>query len=157
MSLIEIEKHEVEDKGKEPVRIRGLPFFPHFLLREVVVMCFITGSLILMASLYPAGLLKPADPFDTPTPIYPEWYFLYVFGFLKFWTWDIGPIWGIEIPAKMIGVTLPMVLWYGLLFMVPFIDRNPSSDIRKRKVAVALGVIALIGILYFTYFSIVHH
>ncbi|MCX9084338.1 MAG: hypothetical protein OIN87_06010 [Candidatus Methanoperedens sp.] len=152
MSLTETEKKKGEKKDREPVRITGLPFFPHFLLREVVVMCFIAGSLILMASIYPAGLLKPADPFDTPTPIYPEWYFLYVFGFLKFWTWDIGPI-----DAKMIGVTLPMVLWYGLLFMVPFIDRNPSIDIRKRKVAVALGVIALLGILYFTYFSIVHH
>jgi quinol-cytochrome oxidoreductase complex cytochrome b subunit len=50
-----------------------------------------------------------------------------------------------------------MVVWYGLLFLLPFIDRNPSSDIRKRKVAVALGVIALLGILYFTYFGIVHH
>ncbi|MCX9088007.1 MAG: hypothetical protein OIN90_10660, partial [Candidatus Methanoperedens sp.] len=70
----------------------------------------------------------------------------------KFWTWDIGPI-----EAKVIGVTLPMVLWYGLLFMVPFIDRNPSSDIRKRKFAVAMGVIALLGILYFTYYSIVYH
>ena len=152
MSIIEVEKYEIEEKPEEPVRIRGLPFFPHFLLREVVVMCIIGGSLILMASLYPAGLLKPADPFDTPTPIYPEWYFLYVFGFLKFWTWDIGPI-----PAKIIGVTLPMVLWYGLLFLVPFIDRNPSPEFKKRKVAIALGVIALLGILYFTYFSIVHH
>ncbi|MCE8423310.1 MAG: hypothetical protein J5U16_05200 [Candidatus Methanoperedens sp.] len=152
MSLIEIEKKEVPEKQVEPLRVRGIPFFPHFLLREVVVMCLIAGSLIMLASIYPAPLLKPADPFDTPTPIYPEWYFLYVFGFLKFWTWDIGPI-----PAKIIGVSLPMVLWYGLLFLVPFIDRNPSSEFKKRKIAVALGVIALAGILYFTYFSIVHH
>ncbi len=153
MALIEVENHEVEEEQKpEPVRVRGLPFFPHFLLREVVVMCLIAGGLIMLASIYPASLLKPADPFDTPSPIYPEWYFLYVFGFLKFWTWDIGPI-----PAKIIGVTAPMVLWYGLLILVPFIDRNPSTDIRKRKVAVTLGVIALIGILYFTYYSIVYH
>jgi quinol-cytochrome oxidoreductase complex cytochrome b subunit len=152
MAIIEIERNEaVEEKEPEPVRVRGLPFFPHFLLREVVVMCLIAGSLILLASLYPAGLLSPADPFTTPTPIYPEWYFLYVFGFLKFWTYDIGPI-----PAKIIGVTLPMVVWYGLLILVPFIDRNPSSDIRMRKVAVALGVIALLGVLYFTYYGIVH-
>lgn len=152
MAIIEIEKHEVEEREPEPVRVRGLPFFPHFLLREVVVMCIIAGGLILLASIYPASLLQPADPFDTPSPIYPEWYFLYVFGFLKFWTWDIGPI-----PAKIIGVTVPMVLWYGLLILVPFIDRNPSTDIRKRKVAVALGIIALIGVIYFTYFSIVYH
>jgi len=152
MALIEVEKHEIEEESpSEQIRVRGLPFFPHFVLREVVVMCLIAGSLILLASLYPASLLKPADPFDTPTPIYPEWYFLYVFGFLKFWTYDIGPI-----PAKIIGVTLPMVVWYGLLILVPFIDRSPSSDIRKRKVAVALGVIALLGVLYFTYYGIVH-
>lgn len=153
MALIEVERHEVEEeRTSEPVRVRGLPFFPHFLLREVVVMCIIAGILILLASLFPASLLEPADPFDTPSPIYPEWYFLYVFGFLKFWTYDIGPI-----PAKIIGVTLPMVVWYGLLMLVPFIDRNPSTDIRKRKVAITLGIVALIGILYFTYYSIVHH
>ncbi len=152
MAIIEVEKHEIEEEHHEPVRVRGFPFFPHFVLREVVVMCIVTGSLILLASIYPAGLLKPADPFDTPSPIYPEWYFLYVFGFLKFWTWNIGPI-----PAKMIGVTLPMVAWYGLLILVPFIDRNPSADIGKRKVAVALGIIALLGVLYFTYYSIIHH
>jgi len=151
MAIIEVEKHEVEEK-REPVRVRGLPFFPHFLLREVVVMCLIAGMLILLASIYPASLLKPADPFDTPSPIFPEWYFLYVFGFLKFWTWDLGPV-----PAKIVGVTVPMVLWYGLLILVPFIDRNPSTELRKRKVAVALGVIALIGVLYFTYYSIVYH
>jgi len=152
MAIIEVEKHEIEEEKHEPIRVRGLPFFPHFLLREVVVMCLIAGGLLMLASIYPAGLLKPADPFDTPSPIYPEWYFLYVFGFLKFWTYDIGPI-----PAKIIGVTVPMVLWYGLLILVPFIDRNPSTDIRKRKVAVALGVIALLGVLYFTYYSIIFH
>ncbi len=154
MALIEVERPEAEikEERQEPVRVRGLPFFPHFVLREVVVMCIIAGSLILLASVYPAGLLEPADPFDTPSPIYPEWYFLYVFGFLKFWTWDIGPI-----SAKVIGVTVPMVLWYGLLMLVPFIDRNPSTDIRKRKVAVTLGVIALLSVLFFTYYSIVFH
>ncbi|SNQ62092.1 cytochrome b family protein [Candidatus Methanoperedens nitratireducens] len=152
MAIIEVEKHEIEEEKHEPVRVRGLPFFPHFLLREVVVMCIIAGSLIMLAAIYPAGLLTPADPFTTPSPIFPEWYFLYVFGFLKFWTFNIGPI-----PAKVIGVTAPMVLWYGLLILVPFIDRNPSTDIRKRKVAVALGVIALLGVLYFTYYSIVYH
>ena len=153
MAIIEVEKNESEEieKKKEPVRVTGLPFFPHFILREIVVMCLIAGSLILLASLYPAGLLKPADPFTTPTPIYPEWYFLYVFGFLKFWTFDIGPI-----PAKIIGVTVPMVLWYGLLILVPFIDRNPSTELRNRKVAVALGVIAILGIVFLTYYGIVH-
>jgi len=152
MAMKEVKKHEIDEEHHEPVRVRGLPFFPHFLLREVVVMCIIAGSILMLASIYPAGLQKPADPFDTPSPIYPEWYFLYVFGFLKFWIWDIGPI-----PAKIIGVTLPMVVWYGLLILVPFIDRNPSTEIRKRKVAIALGVIALLGVLYFTYYSIIYH
>jgi len=152
MALTKIKNHEIDELNPEPVRVRGLAFFPHFLLREIVVMCLVAGSLVYLASVFPAGLQKPADPFDTPSPIYPEWYFLYVFGFLKFWTWNIGPI-----EAKVIGVTLPMVIWYGILFLVPFIDRNPSTDIRKRKVAVTLGVIAMLGVLYFTYYSIVHH
>ncbi len=155
MAIIEVEKVkdvEKEEKPQEPIRVRGLPFFPHFVLREVVVMCIVTGVLILLASIYPASLLEPADPFNTPSPIYPEWYFLYVFGFLKFWTFDIGPI-----PAKYIGITVPMVLFYLVLILVPFIDRNPHTEIRKRKTAITIGVIVLLLILYFTYYSIVHH
>lgn len=162
MAIIEVEKLKTEEKKpKEPVRVRGLPFFPHFLLREVVVMCLIAGALILLASFYPASLQKPADPFKTPPSIYPEWYFLYVFGFLKFFTAEnIHNLIRIRIDpeiAKGLGVILPMVVWYGLLILVPFIDRNPSSELRKRKVAVALGIIALLGVLYFTYYSIVYH
>ncbi|MCX9013885.1 MAG: hypothetical protein OIN89_03665 [Candidatus Methanoperedens sp.] len=155
MALIEVEKEGKDMAGtqeKQPVRVRGFPFYPHFLLREVVVMCIVIGSILMLSSLFPAGLLKPADPFDTPSPIFPEWYYLYVFGFLKFWTFDVGPI-----PAKIIGVTLPMVVWYGLLIMVPFIDRNPSTELKDRKFAVGMGIVVLLGILYFTYYSIVNH
>ena len=40
---------------------------------------------------------------------------------------------------------------------VPFIDRNPSTELKDRKFAVSMGIIVLLGILYFTYFSIVNH
>lgn len=131
--------------------IQGIPFFPHQLLREAVVVFMVLGALLLLASKYPASLLEPANPYQTPAPIYPEWYFLYVFGFLKFWTLDIGPI-----PAKTIGITFSMVLWYLLLIAVPFIDRNPETDPRRRPIATALGVLVLLGILFFTYYGIVH-
>ncbi|MBE0522106.1 MAG: hypothetical protein IBX39_07560 [Candidatus Methanoperedenaceae archaeon] len=153
MALIEKEGEEkMNTQEKQPLRVRGFPFFPHFLLREVVVMCIVAGSILILASMFPAGLLEPADPFVTPSPIFPEWYYLYVFGFLKFWTFDVGPF-----PANIIGVTLPMVVWYGLLIIVPFIDRNPSTELKDRKFAVSMGVLVLLGILYFTYYSIVNH
>ncbi len=154
MTIIEVEKEEApatETRQKKERVIRGLVFFPNFLLREVVVMCLVAGSLLLLAGLYPASLLEPADPFKTPTPIFPEWYFLYVFGFLKFWTYGLGPI-----PAKIVGVTLSMIVWYLLLIAVPFIDRNPELDIRKRPIAIALGILAILGVLYFTYYGIIH-
>jgi quinol-cytochrome oxidoreductase complex cytochrome b subunit len=132
------------------MRVRGLAFFPNFLLREVVIMFTTAASIFLLASLFPASLLEPANPFETPKPIFPEWYFLYVYGFLKFWTWDIGPL-----KAKTLGIIISMVLFPLLLFLVPFIDRNPEVNLKRRPIAVLLGVITVAAVLFFTIYGII--
>ena len=127
----------------------GNPFFPHQMLREAFAGFLLIGIIILLATFLPAPLLEEADPFITPSPIFPEWYFMAFFGILKFWVWDIGPI-----PAKLLGVVIPGLV-IGLIFVLPFIDRNPEKRPLKRPIATTAGIITMLVALYFTYYAIV--
>jgi len=115
---------------------KGKPFFPNYVLGEVVSWYMIIGLLIILASLFPVGLGDIANPLETPPHIKPEWYFLSLYQMLKF------------IPRVM-GVLLPMVAIL-MLFLLPFIDRNPEVLPRKRPVIITLGIMMLIVIIVFT-------
>jgi len=113
------------EAAQEPKR-RTLPFFPDYILDEVIAWYFILGVLVVMASIFPAGIEEPANPLETPEHIKPEWYFLAVYELLK-WV------------PKVVGVIGPMVALAILVFL-PFIDRNPEVKARRRRFAIALGV-----------------
>ncbi len=115
---------------------KGKPFFPNYVLGEVVSWYMIIGLLIILASLFPAGLEDKANPLETPPHIKPEWYFLSLYQILKF------------VPRVM-GVLLPAVAII-MLFLLPFIDRSPEVSPRKRPAMVTFGIITVIVIVVFT-------
>ncbi|MBI4715918.1 MAG: cytochrome b, partial [Nitrospirae bacterium] len=82
----------------------------------------------------------------TPEHIKPEWYFLAAYELLK--VADVFHFLGDWAP-KAIGITLEGAFVI-LLFLVPFIDRNPERAYRKRPVAVAAGIFFAITFLVFT-------
>jgi quinol-cytochrome oxidoreductase complex cytochrome b subunit len=135
----------MSENGK---KVTGSPFFPHQLLREAFAGFLVLGILILLATYLPVPLLEEADPFITPSPIFPEWYFMPMFGVLKFWVWNIGPI-----PAKVIGIVLPGVV-IGLIIALPFIDKNPERHPLKRPIATTLGIITIMVAISFAYYAI---
>jgi quinol-cytochrome oxidoreductase complex cytochrome b subunit len=113
-----------------------LPFFPNYVLDEVIAWYVMLAVLIVLASLFPAGLEEPADPLRTPEHAKPEWYFLFLYQ-------------GLKIVPRIVGVVTPIVGAL-LLLLLPFIDRNPHLAPAKRLVAIAIGVLCLIGIVAFT-------
>jgi quinol-cytochrome oxidoreductase complex cytochrome b subunit len=115
---------------------RLLPFFPNYLLDEVIAWYVMLAALIVLASLFPAGLEEPADPLHTPEHTKPEWYFLFLYQ-------------GLKLVPRTVGVLAPSIGLVLLLFL-PFIDRNPYLAPAKRPIAIALGVLAIIGIVAFT-------
>lgn len=129
-------------------RVVGHPFFPHQLLREAFAGCMMIAMVLFLASYLPAPLLEEADPFITPSPIFPDWYFMSMFGFLKFWVWSIGPL-----SAKVLGVLIPG-MFMGLVIALPFIDRGPERHPLKRPIATSLGVITILVAIYFAYYAI---
>ncbi|MEE8201203.1 MAG: cytochrome bc complex cytochrome b subunit [Candidatus Acidoferrales bacterium] len=110
-----------------------LPFFPNYLLRELIGWYLALGVLASLAALDPWGLGVKADPFaSTPAGIQPEWYFLAVFQTLK-----LLPAKLLWIEGEQFGVLVFSAAALAWL-LVPFLDRNPEG--RSGRVFTALGV-----------------
>jgi cytochrome b6 len=107
--------------------LKTMPFFPNFLLRDLLLWLLVLNLLAILAVFFPWELGNKADPFaSAPAGIRPEWYFMFMFQTLKF------------IPSKVIfvdGEVLGILLFggAGLLWMcVPFWDRKSSRGEQNR-------------------------
>ncbi|HSO30070.1 MAG TPA: cytochrome b N-terminal domain-containing protein, partial [Candidatus Sulfomarinibacteraceae bacterium] len=121
------------DPATEPVK----PFFPDYVLDEVIAWYAVTAALVILATLFPAGLEAKADPLLTPEHIKPEWYFLGVYEFLKFVPRDVG-------------IITPIVLVM-VIVILPLLDRNQEVRPRRRPIAIACAVVLLVGLGTLTY------
>jgi cytochrome b6 len=124
---------------------RVMPFFPNFLLRDVVGWLCALAVLAALAAYYPAELGKKADPFQpAPIGIKPEWYFMAMFQTLKLLP---GHILGIE--GELLGV-----LGFGviglLLILMPFLDRRTAQGQRSHLPA-AFGMTLILYMVLLTY------
>jgi quinol-cytochrome oxidoreductase complex cytochrome b subunit len=118
----------------EPLR----PFFPHYLLDEVIAWYVLLGVLVVLASLFPAGLEAQANPLETPEHTKPEWYYLAVYELLKL------------VPIKVVGILLPIV-GIAVLFVWPFLDRSPEVLIRRRKIVVGVATLLVLAVVLLTW------
>ena len=115
-----------------------VPFYPRVVLRHAL--SIVGFSLLLMVSVFflpdlffPADHALPADPFETPANVKPEWYFL----------------WAYELPRLMpetIALVLQGVAVAGL-FVLPFIDRGPERHPFDRPLITAGLVVALASLV----------
>ncbi len=124
--------------------LKQMPFFPDYILRDVLVWYIALAILAALAAFYPWELGKKADAFAAvPAGIRPEWYFLAMFHTLKL------------LPSHVLGIEGEQlgVIGFGLaalvLIVVPFLDRRASHD-EPSPAFTALGVAALIYMVAFT-------
>jgi ubiquinol-cytochrome c reductase cytochrome b subunit len=89
-------------------------FWPDQVLKDAVACLAVLLLVSFLAWQYPAELGAPADPADSYDAARPEWYFLFLFQFLKFFHGEMG---------ELIGAIVIPGLLMGLLFMMPFIAR----------------------------------
>lgn len=123
------------------------PFWPDQVLRDAIA-CLAVFAVILFLTLYRgAELAGPADPSEAFSSPRPEWYFLFLFRFLKFeWVDKLGLEFGaIYVPGGIFFV----------IFMMPFIGRWQLGH--RFNVAFTLGL--LIAAIYLTGLAIYedHH
>jgi quinol-cytochrome oxidoreductase complex cytochrome b subunit len=117
---------------------KTIPFFPDHVRTEfrvtiaIIILAMIVGVLGLIS---PIGLGEPADPMNTPAHTKSEWYFLFLYQFLKY------------VP-KTIGVLVPIVAVIVLLLW-PFFDRKEDTH-KARWRRIILSVILMATIITLT-------
>ncbi len=123
---------------------KTMPFFPNFLLRDLLLWLIVLNLLAILAVFFPWELGQKADLFaPAPAGIKPEWYFMFMFQTLKYLP---AHIWFIE--GEVFGILL-FGLAGALWTLVPFWDRKSSAGQQNRLVNY-VGIIVVIYILILT-------
>lgn len=130
----------------EGVARKTMPFFPNFLLRDLLFWLIVLNLLAILAVFFPWELGKKADPFaSAPAGIQPEWYFMFMFQTLK-----LIPSKVLMIDGEILGIMLfglAGVFWT----LVPFWDTKSSRGERNRAInyigIFVVGYIILLTIL----------
>ena len=121
-----------------------IPFFPNFVLRDVLLWLIVLNILAILAVYFPWELGQKADPFaSAPAGIKPEWYFLFMYQSLKYLPAKI-----LQVDGEVIGVLLFGIA--GLLwFLVPFWDGKTPEGLRNRIINYA-GIVVVLFIIGMT-------
>jgi cytochrome b6 len=139
---------KVAQRVKQGDRIKQMPFFPDYILRDVLVWYIAIALLAALAAFYPWELGRKADAFaPVPPGIRPEWYFLAMFHTLK-----LLPAHILWFEGEVLGV-VAFGIAAGLLLVVPFLDRRASRE-ESSRVFTALGIC---GLVYLVALTIIGH
>ncbi len=124
--------------------IKKMPFFPNFILRDLLLWLIVLNILAILAVYFPWELGKKADPFmPAPAGIKPEWYFLFMFQTLKYIPGHVLFIDGELFGILMFG--LGGLLWT----LVPVWDRK-SAEGKTSKAVTYFGLFVVIFIITLT-------
>jgi cytochrome b6 len=138
----------VERRLKPGEGLRQMPFFPNYILRDVLAWYVALAILAALAAFYPWELGRKADPFAAvPAGIRPEWYFLAMFHTLK-----LIPSHVLGLEGERLGVVALGVIAVALVF-VPFLDGRSRNGGRSPW----FTSIAVAGLAYLIVFTILGH
>ncbi len=111
--------------------------WPHLLVRHVVVGLATAAVVLTLGVAFAAPLRGLANPELTPEPSKAPWYFVGLQELLS----HVDPL--------VAGVLIPVGTIVALV-LLPYLDRNPATEARNRKVAIVLFVILLAGVAALT-------
>ena len=72
---------KVDEKRKRTSM--GHAFWPHEVLRDVLIFSFMTAVLLFYSWLIPPPLHSAADPYAQAGFVFPDWYVLFSYGYLR--------------------------------------------------------------------------
>ncbi|MCU1312589.1 MAG: Cytochrome b/b6 domain protein [Acidobacteriaceae bacterium] len=126
--------------AEDPVTPKMAPegFYPRQVLMDMGFALLIMVGLGILAYFHPVGLGPIADPANTQFLPRPEWYYLSMFEWLKYWE---GP------KVVFAVIVIPGILAL-LFFLVPFLDRGLERRPWRRPIPVLSVAIVLVGIVY---------
>src|SRR6266511_1622943 len=121
-----------ESVTAEERRVEDTVFtWPHLLVRHVVVGLATAAVVLTLGVAFAAPLRGLANPDLTPEPSKAPWYFVGLQELLS----HVDPL--------VAGVLIPLGTILGLA-LLPYLDRNPATEARHRKVAILLFATLLV-------------
>jgi len=120
-------------------RLRAEPFYPRQVLFDMGFALLVVAVLAGLSYLRPVTLGPIANPADSQFLPRPEWYYLPMFEWLKFW----------EGPSVVIGVVVIPGIIAMVFFLMPFLDRRLERKVWRRPIpalAVAIVVTGMISL-----------
>jgi ubiquinol-cytochrome c reductase cytochrome b subunit len=129
-----VRKHGITPMPEDSERPKK-KFYPEQVFKDTVAMFAYTLVLAMLANFAKVGLGAVADPTDTSYIPRPEWYFLFLFQFLKLF----------EGPLEVVGAVVIPTIGVLLLMATPFLDRGKMQRVQKRTFAMALVALAAFG------------
>jgi ubiquinol-cytochrome c reductase cytochrome b subunit len=112
------------------------PFYPKQLVMDMGFAVLIIVLLGFLAYLWPTELGPKSDPSDTQFLPRPEWYYVPIFQYLKYWQGSTALL-GILVIPGIIGL---------LLVGLPFFDRSLERRPWKRPISVGIFTAVLLGL-----------
>ncbi|GKU79518.1 menaquinol-cytochrome c reductase cytochrome b/c subunit [Paenibacillus sp. L3-i20] len=124
-------------------------FIPNFLLKEWMVGCVVLVGFLVWVIAEPAPLGYPADPTNAAFIPMPDWYFLFLYQFLKY------PY--VSQQYILLGtIGIPSIMFGGLL-LAPFLDTGKERRFYRRPIASSLMILSLVACVYLTVVSWDHY
>jgi quinol-cytochrome oxidoreductase complex cytochrome b subunit len=121
LGVVDRESVTAEERGTDDTVFS----WPHLIVRHVVVALIVATVVLALGVMFSAPLRGLANPNLTPEPAKAPWYFAGLQELLSHFDPLVA---GILVP---VGAVLTLVL-------LPYIDRNPSTVARHRKVAITI-------------------
>jgi ubiquinol-cytochrome c reductase cytochrome b subunit len=125
---------------EDPIHPKLAPegFYPRQVVMDMAFALLVVVGLGVLSYFHPAGLGPIANPADTHFLPRPEWYYLPMFEWLKFWE---GP----EVVFAIVVVPGILAL---LFFSLPFLDRTLERRPWRRRIPVLAVAIVIVGMIY---------
>lgn len=135
----EDQKQTYRQKYQE-AKQKGVKFWPDIIYKDLLVSFGIFLLLIGLAAFVGVHPEPKADPSDATYVPRPEWYFLFLFEFLKF------------IPGEVewLGTFVIPVIGILLLFALPFFDRKAERHWRSRLTGISVMGVVVAGMIGLT-------
>ncbi len=136
--LILVRRHGVAPRRRAMKATPRRSSFPHRCSRtRWRSVCGARGGPLMVALVkVPLGGMWPTPPIPKASPPRPEWYFLFLFQFLKLFHGPVGDLIGsVVVPGMAVGA----------LVLMPFLDRGKMLRITQRTGAIVLVALAALG------------
>ncbi len=125
------------------------PFFPRQVYRDLVAINVCFAALVLAAAFWPWELGPPAGD-ETPVGIKPEWYFLPVYQFLKYFDQElvhsIPGLASLGMKGELLGLICVNAAVTALV-LLPFLDRGNNRRILRRPLFLIVGAVSFVAVV----------